>query len=281
MDKLNQYYRVLTIAGSDSGGGAGIQADIKTISALGCYASSVITVLTAQNSTGVSSVFDLPEKFIREQLEAVLSDIQPHAVKIGMLHNEQIIRLVADQLRRYSPPNIVLDPVMISVNGDKLMEKQAVDVLQKELFPLASIVTPNLHEAMVLTGLEGGQLVDLKEIAYTMVALGVKSVLVKGGHLDCEMVKDVYYSEEGQLEITERRRIDTRNLHGAGCVLSAAISCGLAKGLVTYKAVEEGLDFVYQAILNGENVFNGKGVAPVNPFHNPHRVKPSKIYFGS
>ncbi|MEM8647838.1 MAG: bifunctional hydroxymethylpyrimidine kinase/phosphomethylpyrimidine kinase, partial [Pseudomonadota bacterium] len=220
----------LTIAGSDSGGGAGIQADLKTFSALGVYGCSVITALTAQNTQTVSGVMDVPAEFITQQIDAVFSDIDVHAVKIGMLSVPETIEAVAAGLKRHGARNIVLDPVMVAKSGDALLQPYAVDAVRTILLPLADLITPNLPEAAALLGeslvTETG---DMHEAASALMALGPKAVLLKGGHLTGDESPDVFMDAEGA-EVLHSARINTRHTHGTGCTLSSAIAAGLAKG---------------------------------------------------
>lgn len=262
---------VLTIAGSDSSGGAGIQADIKTISATGSYACSVITAITAQNTQGVTSVFPIPEQHIAAQLDAVFSDLDVQAVKIGMLADSQIIQLVAQKIRHYRPSNVVLDPVMISTSGHALLEPKAVSALKQELIPLADIITPNLPEYVELTGqpmphneteMRGG-ISELKR-------LGCRNVLLKGGHLEYgENSSDLLITSD-VCEFIRSKRHTTRNTHGTGCTLSSAIASYLAQGHRLHKAVFLAKQYISQAISHADELSVGKGRGPVNHFFAGH-----------
>lgn len=257
----------LTIAGSDSGGGAGIQADLKTFSALGVYGCSVITALTAQNTQTVSGVMDVPAEFITQQLDAVFSDIDVHAVKIGMLSIPETIEAVADGLKRHGARNIVLDPVMVAKSGDPLLQPHAVEAVRDILLPLADLITPNLPEAGALLGdgpvTETGQ---MREAASALMALGPKAVLLKGGHLNGDESPDVLMDAEGA-EVLHSTRINTRHTHGTGCTLSSAIAAGLAKGKTARQAVGDAKDYITAAIGAADGLGIGQGHGPVHHFH--------------
>lgn len=258
---------VLTIAGSDSIGGAGIQADIKTISANGCYAMSVITSVTAQNTLGVSGIHDIPPEFVEKQLEAVFSDIRPDAVKIGMLSDTEIINSVADFLKREKAENVVADTVMVSTSGHRLIAEDAVKALVEKIFPVADIVTPNIPEAETLTGLKIQSETDMKAAAEKIMGLGCKSILVKGGHLK-SAAADVFYDSK-QFSVFRNVIIDNPNTHGTGCTLSSAIAANLALGLSMAESVENAKNYVTGAIADGLDL--GKGRGPLNHFYNTER----------
>ncbi|MEM8687897.1 MAG: bifunctional hydroxymethylpyrimidine kinase/phosphomethylpyrimidine kinase [Pseudomonadota bacterium] len=257
----------LTIAGSDSGGGAGIQADLKTFSALGVYGCSVITALTAQNTQTVSGVMDVPAEFIRQQIDAVFSDIDVHAVKIGMLSVPETIEVVADGLKRHGARNIVLDPVMVAKSGDALLQPHAVEAVREILLPLADLITPNLPEAAALLG-EGPvtETGDMHNAASALMALGPKAVLLKGGHLSGDESPDVLMDAEGA-EVLHSTRINTRHTHGTGCTLSSAIAAGLAKGKTARQAVGDAKDYITAAIGAADSLGIGEGHGPVHHFH--------------
>lgn len=260
----HEYVRVLTIAGSDSGGGAGVQADLKTFAALGCYGMSAITALTAQNTQGVSAIHAPPAEFLVAQIDAVLGDIGAHAVKIGMLHAPEIVRVVADAIDRHAMRQVVLDPVMVSATGAPLIEPAAVQAVVTALFPRASIVTPNLDEAALLLGRRITTLAELEPAAQALLELGAHAVLLKGGHLPGDEVLDVL-AMRGQAPILMRdTRIATRNLHGAGCTLSSAIAAHLALGLALPQAARAGRRYVREALAAGAAVQTGHGVGPLN-----------------
>lgn len=254
----------LTVAGSDSGGGAGIQADLKTFAANGVYGASVITAVTAQNTTGVKGVMDVDPSFVALQMQAVLEDMEVAAVKIGMLSSVEIIEQVASILKNYSHIPVVLDPVMVAKSGDHLLRPEARQTMIEKLFPLAKIITPNLHEAGVITGFSVGDIDDMKKAAQAINAMGVENVLVKGGHLEGDAV-DLLYSSTGFVTYTAPR-LSNGNTHGTGCTYSSAIAANLAKGMELKKAVSRAKDYITGAIENAFPV--GKGVGPVNHFHN-------------
>ena len=267
MQAKKHYHRVLTIAGSDSGGGAGIQADLKTISANRCYGMSVITALTAQNTLGVTAIHAVPVDFVAAQMDAVLSDIGADAVKIGMLFSPELIRTVADGLRRYEAKNIVLDPVMVAQSGDKLLQDEAVTALKEHLIPLADLITPNLPEASVLLDREITSEADLSAAATDLAAMGAGNVLIKGGHLESENSDDcLYLGDEGRLVTLAGERVVTRNNHGTGCTLSSAIAAYLARGEDMETAVRLGKDYITGAIQAGAAYEIGRGNGPVHHF---------------
>ncbi|ELJ8579964.1 bifunctional hydroxymethylpyrimidine kinase/phosphomethylpyrimidine kinase [Vibrio cholerae] len=259
---------VLTIAGSDSGGGAGIQADIKAISATGGYACSVITAITAQNTQGVSAVFPLPLAVVEQQLDAVFSDIPVLAVKIGMLADAPIIALVAKKLRQYQPKWIVLDPVMISTSGHHLLAAEAVETLIRELLPLANLITPNLPEAAVLVGMtqQEWQQNSQQGIA-ALRQLDTQAVLLKGGHNHQQMDSDDLLIEVDNIYHFRAPRIATKNTHGTGCSLSSAIASYLAQGHALEEAVEKAKQYIHQTILHADQLKIGQGYGPVHHFY--------------
>jgi hydroxymethylpyrimidine/phosphomethylpyrimidine kinase len=258
---------VLTIAGSDSGGGAGIQADLKTFSALGTYGASVITALTAQNTLAVSAIHDVPPAFVRAQLDAVFDDIEFAAVKIGMLSRPEIIDAVAERLHRHGAQNVVLDPVMVAKSGDRLLREEAVVALKERLLPLATLITPNLPEAAVLLQVEEAQdEAGMIESAARLREFGPQAVLLKGGHLNKGVESiDVLVDSGGPLSLAAPR-IATRNTHGTGCTLSSAIAALLARGLPLRDAARGAKAYV-TAALRGANRLNvGHGHGPVHHF---------------
>ncbi|MCE1163431.1 MAG: bifunctional hydroxymethylpyrimidine kinase/phosphomethylpyrimidine kinase, partial [Thiomonas sp.] len=244
-----RYTRVLSIAGSDSGGGAGIQADLKTMAALGCYGMTAITAITAQNTLGVRTIQALPPELLAQQIDAVVEDIGVDAVKIGMLHNVAVVRVVADAIRRHRFAHVVLDPVMVATSGDKLITESTVDRLVDELFPLATLITPNLDEAAWLLRLQAIDIDALEGTANLLQVLGAPAVLLKGGHLPGPQLTDLLLLPGGRIERWEAPRIPTRNTHGTGCSLSSAIACHLALGAPLVEAVAQGRDFVRGALL--------------------------------
>ncbi|MCX7047433.1 MAG: bifunctional hydroxymethylpyrimidine kinase/phosphomethylpyrimidine kinase [Candidatus Sumerlaeota bacterium] len=264
MPPIPSYTRALTIAGSDSGGGAGIQGDLKTFAALGVYGSSVITALTAQNTLGVSGIHAVPPEFVRKQMDAVLSDIGADAAKTGMLLNSAIIEEVAAGVARYQVKKLVVDPVMISKHGYVLLERDAIDAMIRRLIPLAEIITPNAEEAELLSGMNVESLDDMREAAQKMLKLGCRSVMVKGGHVD-EGAQATDYWTDGREELTlTAERSPVIHTHGTGCALSAALTAHLATGATTPEAVRRAKDFVTGAIRN--SIPLGKGIGPVNHF---------------
>jgi hydroxymethylpyrimidine/phosphomethylpyrimidine kinase len=263
---------VLTIAGSDSGGGAGIQADIKSISANGAYAASVITALTAQNTKGVSAIHDVPTDFIEAQMDAVFSDLEIRAVKVGMLASTGIITAVANSLRKWNATNIVVDPVMVTTSGDPLIADDAVETLKSELFPLASLVTPNLQEAARLShGRLAANRNEMKGQARSILATGAAAALIKGGHSPIETApeesSDLLVWSQGE-QWFDARRIVTRNTHGTGCSLSSAIAANLAKGADLPTAVGDAKSWLTGAIFAAVHLKIGAGHGPVHHFHN-------------
>jgi hydroxymethylpyrimidine/phosphomethylpyrimidine kinase len=261
------YKRALTIAGSDSGGGAGIQADLKTFSALGCYGMSVVTALTAQNTTGVTGIHAVPPDFVVQQMAAVFSDIGADAVKIGMLYSAELIQVVADGLRRHEAANIVLDPVMVAQSGDKLLQDAAITALKDHLLPLATVLTPNLPEAAVLLGREVKGLDDMQAAAKSLAAFGSRSVLLKGGHAQGDDSSDVLYIADDDLcVVLGDRRVRTANTHGTGCTLSSAIAAYLAKGEAIAPAIRKAKTYIGEAIRTGAPYRLGHGSGPVHHF---------------
>ena len=257
----------VTIAGSDSSGGAGIQADLKTFAALGVYGASVITALTAQNTSGVKAIHDVPPDFIAAQIDAVFSDLDIGAVKIGMLSQATTIEVVAKSLDRHRARNIVLDPVMIATSGDRLLAPDAVEALRKLLIPRALVVTPNLPEAAALAGASPARNEQEMEIqARELLALGAQNVLIKGGHGSGEESVDLLIGQGAVLRLSARR-VDTKNTHGTGCTLSSAIAAGLAKGLDLKAAVQKAKAYVTGAIAAADKLKIGRGHGPVHHFH--------------
>lgn len=256
--------RALTIAGSDSGGGAGIQADLKTFTAFQVFGMSALTSITAQSTGSVSGIYDLPPEFVKLQIDAVLGDIGADAAKTGMLSNEGIISAVAEKITEYRIEKLVVDPVMRTKSGDRLLKRGAERALTRELLPLAFIVTPNLPEAEVLSGIEISSTADIREAAKRIKSLGPRYVLLKGGHLEktSESI-DLLYDGEDFYNFSSPR-IETRNTHGTGCTYSAAICAGLANGLSAMEAIREAKNYVTGAIRKSFNL--GKGHGPLNHF---------------
>ncbi|OEF51334.1 bifunctional hydroxymethylpyrimidine kinase/phosphomethylpyrimidine kinase [Enterovibrio norvegicus] len=265
---------VLTIAGSDSGGGAGIQADIKAISATGGYACSVITAITAQNTQGVSAIFPIPVEHVSHQLDAVFSDLNIVAVKIGMLADADIIKVVAHKLRQYQPQYLVVDPVMVATSGDVLLENSAIHALKNALLPLADIITPNLPEGAALTGkpLPKSE-ADMQAMIDDLRLLGAKTVLLKGGHLEQDENSNDLLILSDRVETLSAKRINTKNTHGTGCSLSSAIASYLAQGHDLERAAFLGKSYISQAIAHSDELNIGKGHGPVNHFFEGHAAR--------
>lgn len=267
---MKKYHTVLTIAGSDCSGGAGIQADIKTISALGCYAASAITAVTVQNTCGVSAIHPIPAEYVKSQIEAVMTDIKPEAVKIGMINDVEIVRAIASSIKTYRPKFVVFDPVMVSTSGCKLIEDKAIEAIKNELIPLSTIITPNLKEAIVLTGDNISHAGSMIEAGRKILNYGCHSVLVKGGHLDGDDMCDVLCINGDSNPYTfTARKIDSHNTHGTGCTLSSAIATNLALGYTLQGAVNRAKEYVYKGILTGKDIHIGNGHGPLNHFHTP------------
>lgn len=264
---MKTYNKVLTIAGSDSGGGAGIQADIKAVSAMGCYAASAITAVTVQNTIGVQAVHPVPLDILEGQIDAVLSDIGADAVKIGMLHSAEVVNLVADKLQQYGIRNVVLDPVMVSTSGHRLIEETAVEVIKERLIPLARVLTPNVPEAEILIGRKIAGEGDFKDVAEELAGRYNVSVFLKAGHLSEETLTDYFYNvEENSLTLLPSRRIHTRNTHGTGCTLSSALAAALARGEELTAAARSAKAYIEQAVISGSEYEIGHGHGPVDHF---------------
>jgi hydroxymethylpyrimidine/phosphomethylpyrimidine kinase len=268
-----RYPRVLSIAGSDSGGGAGIQADLKTFSALGCFGMTAITALTAQNTLGVRSIHAVPLQMLVDQIDAVVEDIGVDAVKIGMLHSAETVRTVAGALQRHGLRKVVLDPVMIATSGAKLIDDQAIEVLVRELFPLAAVVTPNLDEAALLVGRSLASEADMEAGARQLLDMGAQAALVKGGHLPGETVSDLLLARGAQPIWLRGPRIASGNTHGTGCTLSSAIASQLALGADLAEAVIHARDFVRGALEAGAHVRTGAGSGPLNHGYAPQAMR--------
>lgn len=260
--------QILTIAGSDSGGGAGIQADIKTISANGGFAMSVITSVTAQNTVAVTDAYDLPIPLIESQLDAVFSDFDVASVKTGMLSSQAIVETVARKLQAYNPEVIVVDPVMISKSKFPLLKDEAIDSLKKSIIPLATLLTPNIYEAELLADKEIQTIDDAKSAAKIISELGCEAVLVKGGHLDNENATDVLFWE-GKWSYFEAQRIETKNTHGTGCTYASAIATHLADGKNLDEAIHASKRYITDAIKHALDIGNGNGPTHHFYFMNP------------
>jgi hydroxymethylpyrimidine/phosphomethylpyrimidine kinase len=257
---------VLTIAGADCSGGAGIQADLKTFAALGCYGTSVVTVITAQNTRGIQSLFPLPPSIVKEQLDAIFSDIGTDAVKIGMLFDTKIIEVISNKLAALSPIPIVLDPVMYAKGGHPLLKQEALHTLKK-MFPLCYLMTPNLTEASELLGYRIDRKEQMEKAAFDLLEMGAQHVLLKGGHLPKEQGSDFFCSKTGEAEWIIQPPIQTKNTHGTGCTLSSSIAAFLAKKYPLKKAIGEAKHFLHGALLAGAEYELGAMHGPLHHFY--------------
>ena len=253
--------RVLIIAGSDSGGGAGIQADIKTVTSLGSYAMTAVTAVTAQNTMGVKEITPIPKKNVQKQITMILDDIGTNAVKIGMLHNVNIIKCVYRILKKYKLKNIVLDPVMVAKSGTKLINNSSIKYLKKLLLPLSNLITPNIPEAEILTGYSISDKEDMIKAAKKILNMGSKNVLLKGGHLKSKMICDILATKKG-IKVFSKRKIKTKNTHGTGCTLSSALATCLSQKKNIVKSCKISLRYVDKAIASAPGY--GKGFGPLN-----------------
>ena len=263
----------MSIAGSDSGGGAGIQADIKTIAALGCYGMTAITALTAQNTLGVRSIHGVPPQMLRDQIDAVVEDIGVHAVKIGMLHSPEIVLTVAQAIDRHALKLVVLDPVMVATSGAVLIGSPAIAVLVRELFGRVMVITPNLDEASLLVGRPLENEHAMEEAARELIGMGARAVLLKGGHLAGDAVSDLLMTQDEQIHWMRAPRIATTNTHGTGCTLSSAMAAYLALGQPLLEAVLGARAYVRAALAAGSGVRTGAGGGPLNHGHAPHAMQ--------
>ncbi|WP_153398494.1 bifunctional hydroxymethylpyrimidine kinase/phosphomethylpyrimidine kinase [Chryseobacterium vaccae] len=270
--KKYKYPSVLTIAGFDGSGGAGIQADIKTASALGCFSTSVLTALPVQNTQGVRKIYPVPVEAVADQIEAILDDIFPDAIKIGMVHTPQLVETIVSTLAKYKKTPLVFDPVMVATSGHRLIEKETITAIIEKLFPIADVITPNMDEAAILADTSVHTLEDLYMAGEKIKKLGCKSILLKGGHQETSTITSLYYDENEQYRSFETVKFDTNNTHGSGCTLSSAIAAYLAQGKTLYDAVSLGQQYVYQAIENGKDVQTGFGNGPLNHFFNPQKL---------
>lgn len=265
---MKAYCRVLSIAGSDPSGGAGIQADIKSISACGCFASTAITAIVDENTVGVYGVHPIPISFVRGQIKSVLEDIGADAIKIGMLHSSELITTVRDSLQQFGAKNIVLDPVMVATSGDNLLLPEAISTLKNELIPKSRIITPNIPEAEILSEEKINSLNDMKKVARQLAEDYQTSVLLKGGHQNGSQITDVFFNiETHELLLLQSDYINTKNKHGTGCSLSSALAAFLAKELSLRQAVEAAKKYIDQSIKAGAAYRIGKGNGPVHHFH--------------
>ena len=267
----HRYIATVTIAGSDSCGGAGIQADIKTMSALGCYAASVITAVTVQNTMGVSAVHAVPPEIVAGQIRAVMDDIRPQAVKVGMVNDINTIKTIADTLAEYDIEHLVVDPVMVATSGARLMQDDAVGVFTERLMPLATLLTPNVPEAEVLSGISINDKSSMDNAARIIQDNGCQSLLIKGGHIEGRKI-DRLYTSMGREREYEAANVATRNTHGTGCTLSSAITSYLAMGYAIGEAIAAAKEWLTGALIAGANVEIGGGHGPVNHFYNPQKT---------
>lgn len=261
---------ILSIAGSDPSGGAGIQADLKTFSALGCYGMAAVTSLTAQNTTGVKDVFEVPHNLVDSQIQTILNDISVHAFKIGMAGSAQTIGAISEIIQRNKLSNIVLDPVMVATSGDKLLTHESIEAMRRELVPLADIITPNIPEAEILLGktLSHHYKHEMKAMAKDLMYLGCKAVLLKGGHLQGAYSDDVYCDKDGEIEVLQAERVKTKNTHGTGCTLSSALACYLGKGLPFQEAAHAAKKYLTHCLMHADELKVGRGKGPVHHFYN-------------
>ena len=259
--------QILTMAGSDSGGGAGIQADLKTITMLGAYGASVITAVTAQNTLGVKGVYDIPLEGIENQIDTVCQDFQFSAMKTGMLSKKEVVELITRKIIQYDLPNVVVDPVMVATSGDLLLQEDAVASVRDHLLPVATLITPNLQEAEVLSGEKIETLDDMKRVGSRLIQeLGCKNVLMKGGHLSKMQATDLLCMQDGSYVTFPGKGIDTKNTHGTGCTLSAALAVFLGKGMDLPDAVKHAKDYLTKALYYAKEDRLGHGSGPVR--HN-------------
>lgn len=270
--KKYSYPSVLSIAGFDGSGGAGLQADIKTASALGCYSTSVLTALPVQNTTGVKAIYPIPKKAIAEQMESIFDDIFPDAIKIGMVHSRELVETIVATLKKYPARPVVFDPVMVATSGHKLIEDETVATIVEKLIPLADVITPNLDEASILAQMEIKNVGDMYVAGEKIKKLGARSLLLKGGHLKTERLTSLYFGEDGQVHEFHYQKYATANTHGSGCTLSSAIASFIARGETLLHAVAQGQDYVHRAIRYGMDVQVGKGNGPLNHFYNPQQL---------
>lgn len=275
MNKQKSYPIVLSIAGSDSSGGAGIQADLKTFSSLGVYGTTAITAITAQNTQGVHSQFALPPQMVYDQIIAVIDDLHPSFVKIGMLSNAEIVRAVAEALSQYTLP-IILDPVIVSTSGHRLLSIEAQEVLKEKLLPMSTLITPNIPEMKTLTDMPLSSFEEKQTAAQHLINYGVKAVLLKGGHEEGNTKTDILFTQSAKgIESTlfTATTISTLNIHGTGCTLSSAITAFLARGLCLNDAITEAKNYITNAITAGADIKIGHGSGPVNHGFNPLKMK--------
>ena len=267
-----RYISVLTIAGSDSGGGAGIQGDLKTFSALGCFGTSAITAITVQNTLGVKAIHSVPPDIIEGQILAVIEDIKPKAIKIGMMDRPEVVEVIVKVLKNHPYIPVVFDPVMVATSGHKLILEETIEVLSRDLIPLVRLVTPNMDEAAILSGMELKDKDSLEMAGLKILSQGANAVLVKGGHLKGDTVYDILIQDANRVTVFESDKIHTLNVHGTGCTLSSAIAAEIAKGHPMAEAVDLARAYVWNAIDGGKDVVTGSGNGPLNHFYNPQQI---------
>ena len=274
MNQQKSYPIVLSIAGSDSSGGAGIQADLKTFSSLGVYGATAITAITAQNTQGVHSQLVIPPQMVYDQIVAVIEDLHPSVIKIGMLSNAEIVRTVAEALSHYSIP-IILDPVIVSSSGHRLLSLEAQEVLKQKLLPISTLITPNIPEMLALTSMSLTSFSDKEKAAHHLMDYGVNAILLKGGHEEGNTKTDILFTKSTngiQSSTFSADTISTQNIHGTGCTLSSAITAFMARGLDMHQAISHAKDYITQAITAGANIKIGHGFGPVNHGFNPLKM---------
>lgn len=277
MNTIQKAYSVLTIAGFDGSGGAGIQADTKTISAHGCYATNVLTALPVQNTQAVQNIYEIPAQAIREQIQSILEDIYPDAIKIGMVHSVELVHIISEELKNYNRP-IVYDPVMVATSGHRLIKEETLEACIEKLFPLATLITPNLDEASILVNHKIDSAELMLSYGETILNLGCQNLLLKGGHLQQEKIISYLFQKEQPVQSYTSQKIETKNTHGSGCTLSSAIACNLALGVSLTQSVQLAQEYVEQAILGSKDLTIGKGNGPLNHLFNPQKLKTYDIH---
>ncbi len=277
MNTIQKAYSVLTIAGFDGSGRAGIQADTKTISAHGCYATNVLTALPVQNTQGVQNIYEIPAQAIREQIQSILEDIYPDAIKIGMVHSVELVHIISEELKNYNRP-IVYDPVMVATSGHRLIKEETLEACIEKLFPLATLITPNLDEASILVNHKIDSAELMLSYGETILNLGCQNLLLKGGHLQQEKIISYLFQKEQPVQSYTSQKIETKNTHGSGCTLSSAIACNLALGVSLTQSVQLAQEYVEQAILGSKDLTIGKGNGPLNHLFNPQKLKTYDIH---
>jgi hydroxymethylpyrimidine/phosphomethylpyrimidine kinase len=270
---MKKYFSVLSIAGFDGSGGAGIQADIKTISALGAYATTVLTALPVQNTTGVKSIYPIPEEVVANQLDCISEDIPPMAIKIGMVHTPELARVIGDWLKKNPKVPVVFDPVMVASSGDHLIEEETIESIREHILPFATVLTPNMDEAAILAQKPVKTREEMHSAAAYILSQYSFALLMKGGHLDTETLSSYLYLSPSHYVSYDFPKIETRNTHGSGCTLSSAIATYLALGESIENATRKAQDYIHQAILTGKDICTGKGNGPLNHLFNPQKMK--------